>query len=231
VSVKQIVPGLYTILLGPVNAFLIDSDELTLIDTGYAKNTEKIMKAVQAIGRQPADIRHILITHCHPDHAGGLAAIKRSTNAPAYMHPADAAIVRKGKVPPHLKPAPGFINNILFRIFIGFGGAEYEAADVEYEIQDGDELAIAGGIQAIHVPGHCAGQLAFLWKEYNGVLFAADTASNMMGLGWGLGYEDLEESKRSLLKISALDFDIACFAHGKSIIQGASAKFKQKWGT
>lgn len=230
-SVNQIIPGLYTIPLGPVNAFLIDSDGLTLIDTGYAKNTEKIMEAVQAIGRQPADIRHILVTHCHPDHAGGLAALKQRTNAPAYMHPTDAAIVRTGQVPPHLKPAPGFINNILFRIFIGFGGAEYEATDVEHEIQDGDELAIAGGIRTIHVPGHCAGQLAFLWNEHNGVLFAADTASNMMGLGYSLGYENLEEGKRSLTKIAALDFDVACFGHGKAIMQGASAKFKQKWGT
>jgi|TARA_Y100000310_G_scaffold341624_1_gene441392 glyoxylase-like metal-dependent hydrolase (beta-lactamase superfamily II) len=230
-SVKQIVPGLYVIPLGPVNAFLIDSDGLTLIDTGYAKNAEKIMEAVQTIGRQPTDIRHILVTHCHPDHAGSLAALKQSTNAPAYMHPIDAAFVRTGKVPPHLKPAPGLVNNILFRIFIGFGGAEYPAAEVEHEIKDGDELGIAGGIRAIHVPGHCAGQLVFLWKEHNGVLFAADTASNMMGLGYSLGYEDLEEGKRSLTKISALDFDVACFGHGKAIVQGASAKFKLKWGT
>lgn len=229
-SVKQIVPGLYAISLGPVNAFLIDSDELTLIDTGYAKNTEMIIETVQAIGRQPAEIRHILVTHCHPDHAGGLAALKQRTNAPAYMSPTDAAIVRTGKVPPHLKPAPGLINNILFRIVIGFGGAAYEAAEVEHEIQDGDELAIAGGIRVIHVPGHCAGQLAFLWKEHSRVLFAADTASNMMGLGYSLGYEDLEEGKRSLTKLAALDFEVACFGHGQAIVQGASARFKQKWG-
>jgi hypothetical protein len=61
-------------------------------------------------------------------------------------------------------------------------------------------------------------------------MFAADTASNMMGLGYSLGYEDLEEGKRSLAKIAALDFEVACFGHGKVIRQGASAKFKQKWG-
>jgi len=230
-SVKQIVSGLYAIPLGPVNAFLIDADGLTLIDTGYAKSAEKILAAVQAIGRQPTDIRHILVTHCHPDHAGGLAALKQITGAPASMHPADAAVVRTGKVPPHLKPAPGLLNNILFRIFIGFGSAEYDAAEIEHEVHDGDELAITGGIRAIHVPGHCAGHLAFLWPEHGGVLFAADAASNMLGLGYSLGYENLEEGKRSLAKIAALDFDIACFAHGKTIVQGASTKFKQKWGT
>ncbi|MFQ5595531.1 MAG: MBL fold metallo-hydrolase, partial [Anaerolineae bacterium] len=228
---KQLVPGLYTIPLGPVNAFLIDSDELTLIDTGYGKDAEKILEAVRSVGRQPGDVQHILVTHCHPDHAGSLAKLKQVTGAPAYMHPADAAIVRTGKVPPHLKPAPGLINNILFRVLIGFGPAEYDAAEIEHEVQDGDELTVAGGIRAIHVPGHCAGQLAFLWPEHGGVLFAADAASNMLGFGYSLGYEDIEEGKRSLAKIAALDFEIACFGHGKAIVQGASSRFRQKWAT
>lgn len=231
-GVKEIVPGLYVVPLGFVNAFLIDSDEVTLVDTGTPGSVEKILEAVQAIGRQVTDLRHILVTHCHPDHAGSLAALKQSTGAPAYMHPTDAAIVRTGKIPRgDFKPAPGLINNVLFRIFIGFGGAEIDAAEIEHEIQDGDELAIARGIRAIHVPGHCAGQLAFLWKEHGGVLFAADTASNMRGLGYSLGYEDLEEGKRSLRKIAAIDFDVACFGHGEAIIQNASARFRQKWGT
>jgi len=231
VTAKQLVLDLYTIPLGPVNAFLIDSDELTLIDTGYSKDAEKILEAVHSIGRQPRDVQHILVTHCHPDHAGSLARLKEVTGAPAYMHPTDAAIVRTGRVPPHLKPAPGLINNILFRIFIGFGPAEYDPAEIEHEVQDGAELAIAGGLRAIHVPGHCAGQLAFLWPAHGGVLFAADVASNMLGFGYSVGNEDLEECRRSLAKIAALDFEIACFGHGKAIAQGASSRFRQKWAT
>lgn len=228
--VRRIVPGLYAVPLGPVNVFLIDSDGLTLIDTGFAKHAEKIMEAVQAIGRQPADIRHILVTHCHPDHAGGLAAIKQLSNAPAYMHPTDAAMVREGKALRPMTPTPGFVAKILFWLFIRPAPSTIEPATIEHEVQDGDELSIAGGIKAIHVPGQSAGQLAFLWPQ-GGALFAADTAVNMMGLGYNPGYEDLEEGKRSLAKIAALDFDVACFGHGKAIVQGASAKFKQKWGT
>jgi glyoxylase-like metal-dependent hydrolase (beta-lactamase superfamily II) len=146
------------------------------------------------------------------------------------MHPLDAAITRTGRVAPHLKPSPGLLNNVLFRIFIGFGEAEYDAAEIEHEVSDGVELPMAGGIRAIHVPGHCAGQLAFLWEKHGGVLFAADTASNLMGLGLSLGYADLQEGVRSLTKIAKLDFEIACFGHGKPILRGASAKFGRKWG-
>jgi hypothetical protein len=81
------------------------------------------------------------------------------------------------------------------------------------------------------VPGNSPRQLAFLWEEHNGMLFAANTASNMMGLNYHLGYVDFEEGKRSLLQLSWLDFEIACFGHGISILHKASEHFKQKWGS
>jgi hypothetical protein len=58
----------------------------------------------------------------------------------------------------------------------------------------------------------------------------ADAASNMPSLGLSLGYENLQVGLRSLAKIAALDFDIACFGHGSAITRQPSAKFKHKWG-
>lgn len=78
------------------------------------------------------------------------------------------------------------------------------------------------------VPGHSNGQLAFLWEKQGRVLFAADTASNMVRLSYSLGYADFEEGVRDLLKLPDLDFEIACFSHGEAIIQGASSLFKQR---
>lgn len=227
----QVIPELYSIPLGGVNAFLIDSDELVLVDTGVPNSTDQILGVIQAINRSPDELRHILVTHCHPDHAGSLAELKKRTGAMAYMHPVDAANTRAGMVPPGpFSPAPGMEE--MFRKFIGFESesSEYEPADVENEIQDSDMLSIAGGIRVIHAPGHSAGQIVFLWEKHGGVLFAADVASNMMGLSYSLGYADIENAKRDLLKLSALHFEIACFSHGEAITQGASAKFKQKWG-
>lgn len=229
-SLKQIVPNVYSISLGAVNAFLIDTnDDLTLIDTGIPGSEQKILQAVQALGKQPSEINQILVSHCHPDHAGGLAALKTKTDAPAYMHPLDAAMVSQGNGMRPLTPAPGLLRQIMFRLFIGRAPGAIEAAMIEYEVNDGDELPIASGLQAIHIPGHCAGQLAFLWPRQGEVLFAADAASNIMRLGLSVAYEDLDEGIRSLSKLAALKFEVACFGHGKAITEKASDKFKQKW--
>lgn len=230
VAAKQIVPGVYVIPLGIVNAYLIEGDRLTLIDTGVPGSDAQILRAVRALGRQPSEIGHILVTHCHPDHAGGLAALKRETGAAAYMHRADAAIVRAGTGLRPLKPVSGLLNNLLFRALIPLVPSKMEAAQVEHEVTDGDVLPEAGGLRAIHAPGHCAGQLLFLWPHHGGVLFAADAASNMMGLGLSLGYEDLERSRRDLSRVAALEFEVACFSHGRPILRGASGRFRRKWG-
>jgi glyoxylase-like metal-dependent hydrolase (beta-lactamase superfamily II) len=229
-AIKQIVPNVYAIPLGMVNAFLIDADEPILIDTGIPGSADKIIQAVRELGKQPADIRHILVTHCHADHTGSLAVLKAETGAPAYMHPLDAAMVRQGESMRPAEPGPTLLLKLMVPLLMRGRSTGIETAEIEHEVEDGTELDLAGGLKAIHVPGHCAGQLAFLWPQHGGVLFAADTASNMFSLGWAIIYEDLEEGIRSLVKLAALDFEVACFGHGKAIVGGAAERFRQKWG-
>lgn len=231
-AIQQVVPGVYAIPISIVNAFLIEAEDgLTLIDTGVPDSGDKILVAVRALGRQPGDIRAIMVTHCHGDHSGSLAELKQLTGAPAYMHPVDAALVRQGNVGRPMVPGPGLVNRLLFRLLIRPDMAVIPPAEIECEIQDGTELSLAGGIRAIAAPGHCAGQLVFLWPQHGGVLFAADTASHMRGLNYSLGYEDLAEGKRSLARLARLDFEVACFGHGRAIAGGAAGQFRRKWGS
>ena len=225
-AATQIVEGLWQIALGPVNAFLLAQGELTLIDTGVPKSEDKIAAAIKSIGKQPADLKHVIVTHCHPDHSGSLAALKRMTGATAYMHHDDAVMVRKGEGKRPMKAAPGLMRKIFFTTFVHFSSGKIEPSVVDREIDDGTELPIAGGLKAIHVPGHCAGQLAFLWPRRR-VLFAADACGNMMGLGYSLGYEDFALGQRALSKLMAFDFDIAVFGHGNAIKSGAVQKFRE----
>jgi glyoxylase-like metal-dependent hydrolase (beta-lactamase superfamily II) len=227
-SATQIVPGLYVIPVGPVNTFLLESsDTCTLIDSGLPGSAEKILQAVEALGKKPKDIRQIVLTHAHPDHIGGLAALKKATGAEAYMHAVDAPIAEAGQGFRPMKPASGFKTGLLFRIFVRM--KPVEGARIEHHIEDGQELPFGHDLTVIHVPGHCAGQIALLWRQHGGVLLAADACSNMMGLGLSLGYENLEEGRRSLKKLAAMRFNTACFGHGKAILQEAAARFREKW--
>ena len=223
----QIVRGLHMLPLGAVNAYLLElTDGCVLIDTGLPGSAETIVHRIKEAGKEPADIRHIILTHAHPDHIGSLAALKTATHAEAYMHPVDAKIATRGEGFRPMKAAPGLIKGIMFKLFVRL--VPVEAAAIEHHVEDGQILPI-GGLKAIHVPGHCAGQLAFLWPEHGGVLIAADACSNMTGLGWSLGYEDLEVGRLSLRRLSALDFQVACFGHGKPILKDASKRFREVW--
>jgi len=230
-TVTEIVPHVYAIPLGMVNAFLLEGDGLTLIDAGVPGSAAQILAAVESLGRRPEDIRRILVTHCHGDHTGSLAELKRATAAAAAMHPLDAALIRRGESMRPVKAAPGLLHWLIFQLFVKRAGAlAIEPAEIEQEVQDGDELPLAGGLKAIHTPGHCAGQLAFLWPQQGGVLFAADAAANMVRLGYPPIFEDTAAGQRSLARLAGLNFEVACFGHGQAIVGGAAARFRRKWG-
>ncbi len=233
---KLIVPGVYELTIGGfVNAFLLAGDELTLIDTGTPSHADELLAAVRTLGHPPAAIKHLLVTHCHPDHSGSLAALQRATGAPTYMHALDAALVRQGQGRRPLAPTPGLMKPLM-GLMTGFmnnpraGGIE--PAPIAHEVADGDLLPIAGGLRVLHVPGHSAGQVAFLWPQQGGVLFAADAASHLLGrLGPPPVCEDWPLVQSSLRRLAALDFAVAVFGHGGAIVGDAAAQFRAKWGS
>ncbi len=233
-AAEQIVPGLYAIPLGIVNAFYLDDPEGgVLIDTGFPKNADKILAALAGLSKKPGDIRHILLTHTHADHIGSAAAlVKASGSARTYMHPLDAPIAEAGRGFRPMRPAPG-LRNRLFAGFIHFRvhtlGMTVEPCHIDARVEDGAVLPLAGGITAVHAPGHCLGQLAFHWPRHGGVLFAADSCGNAPKLDWSIAYEDIAEGERSLHKLARLDFEVACFGHGKPILKNAATRFRKRW--
>jgi len=223
----SVVQGLVMLPVGPVNTYLLETPEgCVLIDTGLPGDAEKIMAGIHQAGRDASPIRHIILTHAHPDHIGSFAALKKRTGAEAYMHSADAPIASSGKGFRPMKAAPGFRRGILFKLFVRPVNS-VEGAPIEHTVEDGQTLL--PGLTAIHVPGHCAGQIALLWQAHGGVLIAADACANIMGLGLSLGYEDLELGRSSLRRLSALNFEVACFGHGKPILKEASKRFRELW--
>ena len=230
-SLQQVVPGFHCINLGFVNAYLLEAqDGLVLIDTGIPNSAEKILSSVASLGKQPSDIKHILVTHLHGDHTGSLAAIKKATGATVSMHTLDAQLVRIGQAGRPVQPAPGLFNRFIVFMMSRRGPIPIEAAEIENELSDGQMLDSVAGIKVIHAPGHAAGQVAFLIPMHGGILVAADTCNNRSGLGYPPIFEDMDDGIKTLKKLSALDFEVAVFGHGKPITSGASNAFKQKWG-
>jgi glyoxylase-like metal-dependent hydrolase (beta-lactamase superfamily II) len=95
-------------------------------------------------------------------------------------------------------------------------------------VADGEELPW-DGLLALRTPGHSAGHLALLLPRDGGVLFVGDAATNFGRLSWGPVYEDVAEGERSLRRLAALDFEVAAFAHGRTMRSGASARFRRRW--
>ena len=196
-----------------------------LIDTGFPSAARKILAGVRALGKRPEDIRHILLTHAHPDHIGGAAALKRATGAEACVHALDASIVETGGPLHPMGTAPG-LRNLVFRTLVSGWVKRVEGTVVDHRLEDGQPVPFDDDLRAFHVPGHCAGQLAFLWRRAGGVLFAADACVNMRGMQIPAAVEDYAMAKRDVEMLVDLRFEVACFGHGPPIVGGADAVFR-----
>ena len=58
-----------------------------------------MLAALDHLGRRPADVRRIVLTHAHIDHAGGAAELVRRTGAPVAVHRDDVPYAGQG-IPP-----------------------------------------------------------------------------------------------------------------------------------
>jgi glyoxylase-like metal-dependent hydrolase (beta-lactamase superfamily II) len=228
-SVQQVIKGVHIVPMGMANAFLIEGEDgLTLIDAGYPGKETAVFGAIRGLGRSPDQLKHLIFTHSHPDHIGSAAAIVQETNAKTYMHPLDIPIAESGGPFRPLRAAPGMLRRVLCKLLY-HPNEQVEPVAIDQPLTPGEILPIAGGFEVFHTPGHCAGQVALLWRPGR-MLFAGDVCMNIMGLGDPVGFESLKEGRASQRKIASLSFDAAGFGHGEPITRNASTRFRSKWG-
>ena len=102
----KIAPGIHRIGDNSmINAYLIEqAGEVTIIDAGVSGFYKDIDRELAAMGRTPADVRALVLTHGHTDHIGFAERLRRERGVPVSVHEADAALAR-GEVP---NPSKGF---------------------------------------------------------------------------------------------------------------------------
>lgn len=207
---QEIFPGFYVVTRMSTNCFLIESapDELTVIDTGTPGTSNTILSAAKSLNYAPNQIKNILITHADIDHIGSLASLAKATGATVYAGKESVHYIEEAKTPPHVPAIMGALTGLL-----------QKKATVDEVFDDNDTLDIAGGILAIHVPGHTPENYNFFWRK-EGVLFGADlffALSKDLTLSPKMLTWDNEELHKSAAKALALAPKYICPGHGKIV--------------
>lgn len=209
-------PGVWRIrLLGDyVNGFCFrdDDGQVTLLDMGVARSGPTVLRALEEIGSGPGDVTRLLLTHCHPDHAGGAAHVSERTGRPVDVHEGDAAYVRDGTQPPN------DTSTLLGRLMRRLPDPRLPGVTVGEELRDGQLLDVAGGLRVIHTPGHSPGHASYL-HEPTGVLVTGDAIFNVVGLRWPLRAlcHDVALTRRTAHRLVETEYDVAAFTHGTEL--------------
>src|SRR3954471_6246808 len=94
---RRLVGNIYYVGAIGVSSFLITTPEgHILLDTGFEDTVPIIQHGVEQLGFHLADIKFILTSHAHVDHAGGLALMKKLSGAQVLASAADARTLASG---------------------------------------------------------------------------------------------------------------------------------------
>lgn len=161
-------PGLHRVRgVMSVPHLLVDAQGAVLLDTGFPGDAREIRRVMDHAGVGPRDVRAILLTHGHIDHAGCAAALREWTGAPIFAHRLEQ---------PHLDgkfPYRGCARVTGVLEAMARATTAYRPVAIDVEIDDGDELPLWGGLRVVHLPGHTLGHCGF-YSAKHGLLFTGD---------------------------------------------------------
>lgn len=93
----KIVGNVYYVGASDVTSYLITTPKgHILIDSGFEETVPQIKANIAKLGFKLEDIKILLLNHAHYDHCGGLAEMKKLTNARLYASPPDAKVLEDG---------------------------------------------------------------------------------------------------------------------------------------
>ncbi len=169
----RIAGNLYYVGNKEMTSFLLTSAQgHVLIDGGYPGNTDMIIKNIGLLGYKITDVKILLNSHAHLDHAGGLAALQKASGAQLWISQPDAELIESGGAG---KRNLGLMN---FLVFIGM--AKFPAPRIDRQFKDGTTIRLDSIELTAHItPGHTPGctTWAIPVKEGNRKLLAVSIGS------------------------------------------------------
>jgi metallo-beta-lactamase class B len=150
----RIAGNLHYVGTNSVTAFLITTPEgHILIDSGFVETVPMIESSVKKLGFDLADVRILLNSHAHIDHAGGLAKLKRMTGAKMIASALDTPLLERGGRGDDLH------------------GDEiaYEPVTVDRKLADGDTVQLGGTTLTARITaGHTRGCTSWVMEIEEG---------------------------------------------------------------
>ena len=142
-----------------LSAILIAGDAgLVLLDGGLEQSAARIDASIRTLGFRTEDVKLIVNSHAHYDHAGGIAALQRASGATVAASPSGALALERGE---NTTDDPQF----------GFGKEENGFPPVTNVkvIKDGETLRVGNvAITANFTPGHTPGSTTWTWRSCEG---------------------------------------------------------------
>lgn len=196
---------------GNGNCYVVSENEnAVLIDTCKSDSFDKILHICK-----PYNIRLILLTHGHFDHAQNAAALSRELNAPVAMHRADLELLDDNNSQP--LDSRGLLGKIVLNASLkSFGSEKIPPFTPAVFLGEGDTLDEYGiPARILHLPGHTHGSIAVDVAEEH--LFVGDALMNMFFPTSSMIFHDKAAMLKSAERITSLGRRTIYFGHGKPV--------------
>lgn len=201
-----------TYYVGPeqLSSLLITSDGgHILLDGALPQSAEMIDAHIRRLGFRTEDVKLIVSSHAHFDHAGGIHALQRPSGAVVASSPSGARALKRG-LPGSDDPQYGF----------GRSSMEFPRVRKVRVVKDGETLAVGTlGITAHFTPGHTPGATTWTWKSCEGsrclaIVYADSlTASVAPGFTYSADPARVAAFRKAIATVAALPCDIVVAVH------------------
>jgi glyoxylase-like metal-dependent hydrolase (beta-lactamase superfamily II) len=140
------------------SGYLLEGDEPALVETGPTTSAEAVLAGLASLGLEADDLAHILVTHIHLDHAGGVGTLAaRFPSATIWVHERGA---------PHLADPTRLVASATrlygeARMDALFGPMEPVPAERIRPVADGDVIVLGPrSLDVLYTPGHASHHVA-----------------------------------------------------------------------